>query len=248
MNLISGEFPKELCRVTALVHENFAAQARQYDLELPMYSNTSARVPNTFARLSSFPPLIDLSVNNITGNIPTEIGQMHLLQDLFLANNSFSGNIPDQMSNLKNLEGLNLSKNHLSGKIPSSLASLNFLRGVDVSYNNLEGPIPTSTQLQSFEASAFEGNPKLCGAPLANKCRIEVHEKSSRDDMDDGHRLPWFYISAVLGFIFGFWGVCGSLIVKKTWRYAYFRFTDNVQDRLYVILAVHMNRMKRWVS
>ncbi|XP_070675835.1 receptor-like protein 2 [Malus domestica] len=238
MNLISSEFPKELCRVPSLVDEPIAAQADQYDLELPIYSIKSSEVLITYEfhrRLSGFPPLIDLASNNIICSIPNEIGQLQLLQGLSLVDNNFSGNIPDQMYNLKKLEDLNLSKNHWSGKIPSSMASLNFLRSVDVSYNNLEGPIPTSNQFQSFEASAFEGNPKLCGAPLPNKCHIEEHDKSSRDDMDDGHRLPWFYISAVLGFIFGFWGVCGSLTVKKTWRYVYFRFTDNVQDRLYVI-------------
>ncbi|XP_048446324.1 receptor-like protein 2 [Pyrus x bretschneideri] len=210
MNLISGEFPKELCRIPVLVHEPIAAQADQYELELPMYIMNNGR--------------------------------------LSLDNNNFSGNIPNQMSNLKKLEILNLSKNHLSGKIPSSLASLNFLNSFVVSYNNLEGPIPISTQLQSFEALAFEGNPKLCGAPLPNECRTYAHGKNNRDDEDDGHQLPWFYISAVFGFIFGFWGVCGSLIVKKTWRYAYFQFTDNVQDRLYVMLAVRLNRMKRWLS
>ncbi|XP_070674561.1 receptor-like protein 3 [Malus domestica] len=248
LNLISGEFPKELCRVPALVHESIAAQADPYDLELPLYT-VAVMNPNSLPRrLSNFPPVMDLSFNNITGGIPTEIGQLKLLQELYLDDNDFSGNIPDQISELKNLEGLDLSKNHLSGKIPSSLASLNFLKSFAVSYNNLEGPIPTSTQLQSFEASAFEGNPKLCGAPLPKQCRIDAHNKNNGDDEDDGHQLPWFYIAAALGFICGFWGVCGSLIIKKTWRYAYFRFTDNVQDRLYVMLAVRMNRMKRWLS
>ncbi|XP_070675834.1 receptor-like protein 2 [Malus domestica] len=256
MNLISGEFPKELCRVPAMVHEPIAAQAYHYDLEFPLYTVMN---PNGFrrrwsCRSSNFPPFLDLSFNNITGNIPIEIGQLQVLQGLYLNDNNFSGIIPEKMSNLKNLEGLDLSKNRLSGKIPSSLVSLNFLKNFGVSYNNLEGPIPTSTQFQSFEASAFEGNPKLCGAPLPNKCRIDAHDKNKQDDEDnkndedDRHQLPWFYISVVLGFIFGFWGVCGSLIAKKTWRYAYFRFIDNVQDRLFVMLAVRMNRMKRWLS
>ncbi|XP_008340706.3 receptor-like protein 3 [Malus domestica] len=251
MNLISGEFPKELCRVPALVHEPIAAQADQYEVELPIYATSSRGLLISYGLrriLSGLPALIDISSNNITGNIPSEIGQLQLLQELYLDDTNFSGNIPDQMSNLKKLEVLDLSENHLSGKIPSSMASLNFLASFNVSSNNLEGPIPTSTQLQSFEASAFEGNPKLCGAPLPIECRIDAHYKNNRDDEDDGHQLPWFYISTVLGFIFGFWGVCGSLIVKKTWRYAYFRFTDNVQDRLYVMLAVRMNRMKRWLS
>ncbi|XP_009342316.2 receptor-like protein 2 [Pyrus x bretschneideri] len=251
MNLISGEFPKELCRLPALVHELIAAQADQYDVELPLCIKNSRGVLINYGLrriLSSIPSSIELSSNNITGNIPSEIGQLQLLQELHLDNNNFSGNIPDQMSNLMKLQALSLSRNHLSGKIPSSLVSLNFLKSFDVSYNNLEGPIPTSTQLQSFEASAFERNPKLCGAPLPNECRTDAHGKNNHDGEDDGHQLPWLYISAVFGFIFGFWGVCGSLIVKKTWRYAYFQFIDNVQDRLYVMLAVRMNRMKRWLS
>ncbi|CAN6561061.1 unnamed protein product [Malus baccata var. baccata] len=247
-NLISGEFPKELCRLPVLVDKSIAAQGDQYDLELPIYVTSSTGILNAYGRLSNIPPVINLSTKNITGNIPPEIGQLQLLQKLYLDDNNFSGNIPDQMSNLKNLEVLDLSGNHLSGKIPSSLTSLNFLKSFDVSCNNLEGQIPTSTQLQSFEPSAFEGNPKLCGAPLPNECRIDAHDKNNRDDEDDGRQLPWFYISAAFGFIFGFWGVCGSLIVKKTWRYAYFQYTDNVQDRLYVMLAVRMNRMKRWLS
>ncbi|CAL2253882.1 unnamed protein product [Prunus armeniaca] len=129
---------------------------------------------------------IVLSNNNISGDIPTKIGQLQLLQELYLDSNNFSGVIPDQISNLKNLEVLNLSMNLLSGIIPSSLASLNFLREFNTSYNNLEGPIPIGTQLQSFNASAFEGNPKLCGVPLPNKCEpnkcIDADNKNNKDE------------------------------------------------------------------
>ncbi|CAN6558147.1 unnamed protein product [Malus baccata var. baccata] len=128
------------------------------------------------------------------------------------------------------------------------MTSLNFFNEFDVSYNNLEGKIPTSTQLQSFNASAFEGNPKLCGAPLPNECReIDADNKNivDQDANNKGDELPWFYIFATLGFIVGFWGVCGSLFLKKTWRYAYFQFLDNVQDSLYVKMAVCMGKMKR---
>ncbi|PQM33401.1 receptor-like protein 2 [Prunus yedoensis var. nudiflora] len=82
--------------------------------------------------------------------------------------------------------------NHLPGKIPSSLASLNFLSVFNVSYNNLQGPIPTSTHIQSFDTSAFEGNLKLCGAPLPNKCGPNKGiDEDDRNNMDNGHnQLP----------------------------------------------------------
>ncbi|XP_021834551.1 tyrosine-sulfated glycopeptide receptor 1-like [Prunus avium] len=213
-NQFSGEFPKQLCRLPRLVYEpNIASQLddTSYAFELPIFSSNNfsifAKQTILQQKMSSVPAMIRLSNNNISGYIPAEIGQLHLLRLLFLDSNTFSGVIPDQISNLKNLEILDLSMNHLSGIIPSSLASLNFLKEFNVSYNNLEGSIPTGTQLQSFEASAFEGNPKLCGAPLPNKCGpnkdMDVYNKNNKDVENV---IPWFYIFAASGFIVGFWG------------------------------------------
>ncbi|ONI12501.1 hypothetical protein PRUPE_4G168700 [Prunus persica] len=251
-NQISGKFPQQLCRLPRLLHEPIASQGDNYEFEFPVYSSSISITANqTFLsqKLCFFPATIDLSTNNIVGDIPTEISQLHLLYTLSLDSNNFSGVIPDQISNLKNLEVLNLSMNHLSGIIPASLASLNFLKEFNVSYNNLEGSIPIGTQLQSFEVSAFEGNPKLCGAPLP-KCSpnkgIDADNKNNKDVYKWLHQLPWFYIFAALGFIVGFWGVCGCLIIHKTWRYAYFRFINKVQDRLlYVMITVPLNKMDR---
>ncbi|ONI12411.1 hypothetical protein PRUPE_4G163200 [Prunus persica] len=235
-NRILGEIPKQLCRLPRLVYEPTASQVENCEFELPIFGGSVTANPRFEPhKLFLFFPAIDLSNNNISGDIPTEVGQLQLLRKLNLDSNKFSGVIPNQISNLTNLELLNLSRNHLSGTIPSSL-----------------GPIPTSTQLQSFNASAFEGNPKLCGAPLANKCSrpnkgIDEDNKKNNKDMDNGlHQIPWFYISSVvLGFIVGFWGVCGSLIINKTWRYVYFRFIYNVQDRLYMMITVRINMIKR---
>ncbi|KAI5333072.1 hypothetical protein L3X38_023202 [Prunus dulcis] len=249
---LTGKFPQQLCRLPRLLHERTASQGENYEFELPVFSANCFRIiaNQNFQsqKLDFVPATIDLSTNNIVGDIPTEISQLQLLHTLGLDSNNFSGVIPDQISNLRNLEVLNLSMNQLSGIIPSSLASLNFLKEFNVSDNNLEGSIPTGTQLQSFEASAFEGNPKLCGAPLP-RCEsnkgIDADNKNNKDVQNGLHELPWFYIFIALGFIVGFWGVCGSLIINKIWRYAYFRFIDNLQDRVYVMVIVRINMMKK---
>ncbi|PQQ10743.1 receptor-like protein 2 [Prunus yedoensis var. nudiflora] len=204
-NRMSGVFPKQLCRLPRLLYEPIASQVDKYEFELPVFNGNICTNQTLLQRKLSFvPTIIGLSNNNISGYIPAEIGQLHLLRKLFLKSNNFSGVIPEQISNLKNLEVLDLSSNHLSGIIPSSLVSLNFLKEFNASYNNLEGLIPTGTQLQSFNASAFEGNPKLCGAPLPNKCGpskgIDANNKNNKD-VDNGlHQLPWFYIFAALGY------------------------------------------------
>ncbi|KAL6289525.1 hypothetical protein ACE6H2_007035 [Prunus campanulata] len=248
-NRISGEFPKQLCRLPRFEHEPIPSHVDQYEFELPTYNNVTVNQTFLQFKLSFVPATIDLSNNNIVGDIPTEIGQLHLLYQLALSSNNFSGVIPDQISNLKYLEVLDISMNHLSGRIPSSLASLNFLKKFNVSYNNLGGPIPTSTQIQTFNTSAFEGNLELCGAPLPNKCGsnkgINEDDTNNKDLDNEHHQLPWFYIFTTLGFIVGFWGVCGCLVVNTTWRYVYFRFIDIIQDRLYVMVTMRINTMKR---
>ena len=55
----------------------------------------------------------------------------------------------------------------------------------------------------------------------------------------------WSYVSIALGFIVGFWGVCGTLLLNNSWRYAYFQFLNKIKDWLYVIIAINMARLHR---
>ncbi|KAM5583138.1 hypothetical protein ABKV19_003180 [Rosa sericea] len=248
-----GEFPKALCRLPKLVTAWTAAQGGDNDLELPIYgSQGKLSVQYTF---SFFAPEIYVGNNAINGSIPFEIGQLQLLHALYLNNNNFSGHIPEQISNLKNLEELDLSINQFTGNIPSSITRLNFLSFFNVSYNNLAGSIPRGTQLQLLNASAFEGNPKLCGTPLPNECQPNngndnADIKTSQDNTEDEHQsqIPWFYTSTVLGFIVGFWGVWCPLVLKKKWRYGYFKFLDSAQDRLQGMIIARVYGNRRLIS
>ncbi|XP_048442809.1 tyrosine-sulfated glycopeptide receptor 1 isoform X1 [Pyrus x bretschneideri] len=206
-NQISGEFQKQLCRLPMLMTN--ASRLDNYEFELPLLGRSKENPSFWPRRLPFYQGMINLAANNICGVIPIEIGQLQLLRELHLNGNNFFGEIPDQISKLKYLELLNLSTNHLSGELPLSITSLNFLKEFDVSYNNLKGKIPTGTQLQSFDASAFEGNLQLCGAPLPNECKdIDADNKNNVDQDADNEcdELPWFYIFVALGFIVGFWG------------------------------------------
>ncbi|KAB1208291.1 Tyrosine-sulfated glycopeptide receptor 1 [Morella rubra] len=235
-NLISGDFPKELCTLPALVSTK--PQIDNISLILPIFAIVNGAFIE-FSSLLHLRPAICLANNGLTGNIPVEIGRLKVLDSLDLSHNKFTGNIPDQISELTNLEYLNLSANQLSGIIPASLSSLHFLSRFSVTNNNLHGPIPSGTQLQSFDASAYQGNPGLCGAPLPRECQQIVNSEEDKDiqDEEDGSSIPWFHITVVFGFITGFWAVCGPLALNRNWRVAYFGFMDNVKDRLYMTLA-----------
>ncbi|KAJ0551691.1 putative non-specific serine/threonine protein kinase [Helianthus annuus] len=169
--------------------------------------------------------LLDLSSNNLSGQIPSELTTLHKLKSLNLSRNQLTGKIPNKIGDMKSLESFDLSINYLSGELPLSLSGLNFLSSFNVSYNNLTGRIPTGTQIQSFNESSFIGN-KLCGAPLTNDCGHVDKPDTTSDQKEDGgsHKVDWgLIISIALGFIIGFWGIVVSLMLNRSWRITYFR-------------------------
>ncbi|KAL0351425.1 UNVERIFIED_CONTAM: Receptor-like protein EIX2 [Sesamum calycinum] len=210
--------------------------------------------------------VLDLSGNNISGRIPgygshfdvsfyIENALVHwkglereynrtlrLLKLIDLSNNGFVGNIPKEFSLLRGLVSLNLSRNHLTGNIDSEIGQMEMLESLDLSRNQL--CIPSGTQLRGFNASAYAGNNGLCGPPLA-ACLAPDHGPGTPQATDDAHVGKedsifgmGFYISVVLGFVVGFWGVIVILVVNKSWRIAYFGFWNKIYDWLYVTITI----------
>ncbi|KAL9225366.1 hypothetical protein vseg_001301 [Gypsophila vaccaria] len=196
--------------------------------------------------------LIDFSNNKLEGCIPDGISSLIGLRSINLSSNHLSGAIPSKIGQLTFLDSLDLSHNHLSDKVPTSLAKITTLGVLDLSYNDLSGRIPTGHQIQTFDSSTYMGNPGLCGAPLP-KCKgDETTTTSQNGDNATPHNehhhdvfMLGVYISVVLGLIAGFWGVCGTLVLKRSWRHAFFRFYDDMKDRIYVSVVVHIARVWR---
>jgi len=193
---------------------------------------------------------IDLSCNHLTGVIPQSITKLMVLVGLNFSGNHLTGLIPNNIGHMEMLESLDLSRNHLSGRMPTSFSNLTFLSYMNLSFNNLEGKIPLSTQLQSFDPSTYVGNSGLCGSPLINLCPGDVlsstrsHDKYVSNEDEDKLITFGFYVSFVIGFFVGFWGVCGTLVIKTSWRHVYFQFFINMNDWIHVRLAVFINRLK----
>ena len=191
--------------------------------------------------------IIDLSSNKLMGKLADEISSLLQLVGLNVSRNNLVGEMPQTIGQMKQLQSLDLARNQFSGKVPSSMSELNFLSDIDLSYN-LAGKIPGSTQLQSFKASDFIGNPTLCGPPLIQKCPGEEVPNQShqadygnKDDEDEFGKL--FYVGTGFGFVISFWGVCGSLLLKHSWRHAYL-LLDNMKNWLYVTTAVNIARLR----
>ncbi len=65
---------------------------------------------------------LDLYGNELTGEIPAELGNLANLEQLDLFGNQLSGEIPPELGNLADLAFLFLNENQLSGCVPSSLS------------------------------------------------------------------------------------------------------------------------------
>ncbi|CAL5000802.1 unnamed protein product [Urochloa decumbens] len=184
---------------------------------------------------------VDLSANQLTGEIPSEIGFVSALSSLNLSRNHIGGSIPDEIGNLSNLESLDLSWNYLSGSIPQSLASLTSLSYLNLSYNKLSGKIPWGNQLETFIGDSYLGNVNLCGHPLSRIC-LPDSSKRQRHKLNLHFDIVT-YLCMLLGFASGFAIVLIILISSAAARKAYFEFTDNKPNKLQKVgLKLHLNR------
>ncbi|XP_074284645.1 receptor-like protein EIX2 [Silene latifolia] len=199
--------------------------------------------------------IIDLSSNHLVGTIPEELTNISILFALNLSYNHLTGHIPDKIGNLQELESLDLSNNRLSGTIPESLSSISWLSKLNLSNNHLHGLIPSGSQLQTLDdPSIYAGNSGLCGFPLSNNCtEVDAPPSSTngnptagKDDVkEDKYDKMWFILAVMSGVATGFWGVVGTLVIKRGWRQAYFRYVEDLADRIYVSIKVRVNRFKR---
>ncbi|PIN21129.1 Leucine-rich repeat protein [Handroanthus impetiginosus] len=197
--------------------------------------------------------VIDLSMNQLSGEIPVEFTRLVALISLNLSHNNLTGAIPSTIGALKDLESLDLSRNKLSCSIPPEMANLSFLGSLNLSYNNLSGKIPPEGQFQTFEASSFMKNEKLCGLPLKNacsellyedpQCRVKNQQNMEREDQDHDE-LPSFYISMGIGFITAIWVYWTVLLLNESWREAYLKLLDKVVEQILVTAAVSGARLR----
>ncbi|XP_030963227.1 receptor-like protein 9DC3 [Quercus lobata] len=100
-----------------------------------------------FLQTAKYIGLLDLSKNQIKGNIPKWFleGGKDSLYFFSVSRNNLTGEIPLLICNLSSLQYLDLSYNHLSNMIPPCLGNLsNHLIDLDLKSNNLHGTIPST--------------------------------------------------------------------------------------------------------
>ncbi|GJS76708.1 probable LRR receptor-like serine/threonine-protein kinase IRK [Tanacetum coccineum] len=134
------------------------------------HNELSGEIPSDIGKFSSL-RLLNMSKNSLIGEIPETIGKLKALSTLDLSENQLNGSIPVEIGGAASLKDLILSRNYLSGSIPSSIGTCSSLTSLILSRNSLSGQVPVAmSKLAGLQYVDLSFN-KLTGAlpkPLGN--------------------------------------------------------------------------------
>ncbi|KAL3809833.1 hypothetical protein ACJIZ3_000086 [Penstemon smallii] len=208
------------------------------------YNKFYGHLPETLGGLKKL-TYLKLSHNAINSSIPTSLGNLSALRTMDLFDNQLSGPIPSWLGNLRELRKLSLGgdNSQLRGRIPLSLGQLSNLEILSLSGSTLDGTLYEAhfaklSKLRDLELYSLKFR---VGFDWVPPFQLEVLVMRS---CDIGSHFPqWLRfqeelvvlylgncsISGALpncGFAVGFWGVIGTLVLKRSWRHVYFEFVD----------------------
>ncbi|OAY78413.1 Receptor-like protein 12, partial [Ananas comosus] len=236
-NMFSGSIPFQLTkldrlRVLDVAHNNLSgkippslANFTAMALQLPNYGIVQGFYTSNGGDYNPFIPMDGFFVV-MKGQERNYTSTFLLMVSIDLSSNNLHGVIPEEIGALVGLINLNFHWNLSTCRqrafwsYSSEHIELKFARLVELVYNNLSGRIPFDT------------------TPVYN---IAERESAVSD-------APVFYCMVSVGFVTGLWVVFGTLFFVRIWRIAYFRFVDNMYDRLYVQVAVNWARLVRKID
>ncbi|RLM57833.1 putative LRR receptor-like serine/threonine-protein kinase [Panicum miliaceum] len=215
-NKLSGEIPPSIGKLERLTELHFEENVLagpipsslggcKHLTTLNLSSNSLyGGIPQELFSISTLSEGLDLSYNQLTGDIPLEIGRLINLESLCLSNNQLSGEIPSTLGHclilsslhleanflqgsipnsfisLQGITEMDLSQNNLSGRIPEYFESFTSLKVLNLSYNDLEGPVPRGGMFANLSDVLIKGNRKLCATSSIlhlPPCRTSPHKR-----------------------------------------------------------------------
>nr|POF18764.1 lrr receptor-like serine/threonine-protein kinase gso2 [Quercus suber] len=222
----------------------------EYHLDVEISFVTKFRLSSYKNDILTYMSGLDLSCNNLTGEIPLELGQLQGIHAINLSHNQLTGSIPKSFSNLTNVESLDLSHNRLSGEIPPQLIELTFLEVFSVAYNNLSGRTPDmKAQFGTFDASSYDGNPFLCGLPLEkNYTRRDdsptpMHSSDVSDEKWYKVDQAVFFTSFSVTYIIFCLGVIAVLYINTHWQLRCYNLVEDCMYSCYFSVAITLRKL-----
>ncbi|KAK4284029.1 hypothetical protein QN277_000916 [Acacia crassicarpa] len=122
--------------------------------------------------------VLDISYNEFSGTIPSQLGKLSSILSLRMYDNFLSGFIPPEIGELTNLNELELGVNNLTGQIPKEIGKLRNLEFLSIFLNHLSGLIPQEIGMLSNLSELYLGENTFLteGIPssLGNLTKLKV--------------------------------------------------------------------------
>mmetsp|Transcript_21885 Transcript_21885/g.32336 ORF Transcript_21885/g.32336 Transcript_21885/m.32336 type:complete len:682 (-) Transcript_21885:28-2073(-) len=119
----------------------------QFVVQLDLEENgLSGSLPGEIGFLSDC-TVLSVYGNDLSGTIPTTIGQMVALNKLWLEDNEFTGSLPTEIGLLRNVDDLSFYENQIEGIIPTEIGMLTRLERLWANNMRITGPIPSEIGL-----------------------------------------------------------------------------------------------------
>ncbi|KAE8678131.1 H/ACA ribonucleoprotein complex subunit 1-like protein 1 [Hibiscus syriacus] len=207
-NNLKGEIPQILGNLTGMIDtpdvpvtlsEIFNFPVEIHDLIV----NWKKSKQGLSIRNNDINTFLDLSKNQLSGEIPHSLGGLKSLKLLNLSLNELSGKIPVSFGNLKSLETLDLSHNDLNGEIPGTFSELQQLGYLDLSKNELGGKIPEGPQMDRLvDLRIYANNSGLFGVQIRVPCEEDLVPPGSPFIKKQDTMFSW--VATAIGYAIGF--------------------------------------------
>ena len=131
--------------------------------------------------------LVFLSNNQLIGTLPTQIGLMSSVREVWLNHNSLVGKIPTEIGYWRRIQRLKIESNQLMDTLPDGFENLTQLRELTAFENSFTGEIPSSIwSADSLEFLRLHNNDLYASVPDDYCANMVVL------DLDDSN---WFFDS-----------------------------------------------------
>ncbi|CAL1385250.1 unnamed protein product [Linum trigynum] len=214
-NSLSGEIPAGIGRLASLqrlhLHTNFLTG------EIPR--NTSGwssliflslgknklvgRIPDRLATAKL--RYLNLELNNLTGGVPSSLGNISSLEAIGMGFNNLGGTIPESLGRLERLSALSMGGNSLTGAIPLPVYNISSIVYLFLPVNRLQGTLPAELgNLLPNLAELNIGDNQFTGtfpASLSNATNLERltitanRISGALPSLEKLHKLWWLSVS-----------------------------------------------------
>ncbi|GAB2272072.1 hypothetical protein Dimus_006891 [Dionaea muscipula] len=186
---------------------------QRIDLSLNVVSGSIPSETGAFSSLQ----YLNLSGNSLMGSMPASLGKLSSAQVIDLSYNLLNGTIPTEIGGAVLLKELRLEKNALTGSIPSQIENCSSLTKLILSENHLTGPVPLAlVELTNLEVVDLSQNNLSGSLPkeLANLSHL-LSFNVSDNHLDGELPVGGFFNAISLSSVSGNPSLCGSIFNRS---------------------------------